>query len=92
MLELHVLGPAFSLPSIDAHCLAAVAYLSQAVPKDSWRLIASPNPAAELPALRDGDAYVTGFDRIVRYLRETSGGEWDLDADLDDEGRADVAA
>jgi sorting and assembly machinery component 37 len=44
MLELHVWGPAFSLPSIDAHCLAAIAYLQQAVPRGKWELIASSDP------------------------------------------------
>lgn len=45
VLELHVWGPAFSLPSIDAQCLAAIAYLQQAVPRGDWKLIASSNPA-----------------------------------------------
>jgi hypothetical protein len=44
-LELHVWGPAFSLPSLDAQCLAAIAYLSQAVPRGSWRLVASSDPS-----------------------------------------------
>jgi hypothetical protein len=45
MLELHVWGPAFGLPSIDAHCLAAIAYLQQAVPRGKWQLIASSDPS-----------------------------------------------
>jgi hypothetical protein len=45
MLELHVWGPAFGLPSIDAHCLAAIAYLQQAVPRGKWQLIATSDPA-----------------------------------------------
>jgi sorting and assembly machinery component 37 len=45
MLELHVWGPAFGLPSLDAHCLAAIAYLQQAVPRGKWQLIASCNPS-----------------------------------------------
>lgn len=39
--ELHVWGPAFSLPSIDAQCLAAIAYFKQAVPKGQWLLVGS---------------------------------------------------
>lgn len=31
VLELHILGPAFGLPSIDAQCLAAVAYMQLAI-------------------------------------------------------------
>lgn len=44
VLELHVWGPAFSLPSIDAQCLATIAYLSQTVPKEAWVLVASSDP------------------------------------------------
>ncbi len=45
VLELHVWGPAFSLPSIDAQCLATIAYFTQAVPKGQWVLVASSDPA-----------------------------------------------
>jgi len=41
VLELHIWGPAFSLPSIDPQCLAAIVYLQQVVPRDEWELIAS---------------------------------------------------
>ena len=44
VLELHIWGPGFSLPSIDAQCLATIAYFSLAVPKDSWVLVASSDP------------------------------------------------
>ena len=40
VLELHVWGPAFSLPSIDPQCLAAIAYLAQSLPRDHWVLVA----------------------------------------------------
>jgi sorting and assembly machinery component 37 len=43
-LELYVWGPAFSLPSIDPHCLAAIAYLQQAVRPGEWQLIATSDP------------------------------------------------
>ena len=50
VLELHVLGPAFGLPSIDAECIAAIAYLNRAVPQGQWVVVAdhetsSPNRA-----------------------------------------------
>jgi hypothetical protein len=45
VLELHVWGPAFSLPSIDAQCIAAVAYMTQAVPRGEWSLVASSDPS-----------------------------------------------
>lgn len=44
MLELHVWGPGFDLPSIDPLCIAAIAYLNLTVPSSEWRLIPSSNP------------------------------------------------
>lgn len=58
MLELHIWGPAFGLPSIDPQCLAAVAYLSLALGNhngengdngksgEEWVLIADSDPSA----------------------------------------------
>lgn len=37
--ELHTWGPAFSLPSLDPDCLAAIAYLRLTLPPDIWVLI-----------------------------------------------------
>lgn len=40
MLELHIWGPAFGLPSIEPECIAAVAYLNKIIPSGEWTLIA----------------------------------------------------
>ncbi|KAL4910905.1 hypothetical protein BDW74DRAFT_142056 [Aspergillus multicolor] len=96
VLELHVWGPGFSLPSIDAHCLATIAYFSLALPKDSWVLVASSDPTVspthELPALKNGSTWVSRFRNIVDYLRQYSEGAWDLDRDLSAPNRADSIA
>ncbi|KAH7360204.1 Tom37 C-terminal domain-containing protein [Rhexocercosporidium sp. MPI-PUGE-AT-0058] len=96
MLELHVWGPAFGLPSIDAHCLAAIAYLQQAVPRGQWQLIASSDPGLSpsntLPALRNGDIWIGGFRNIFHYLAQFSAGEWILDAGLPEQESADCIA
>ncbi len=39
--ELYVWGPGFSLPSADPQCLAAIAYLSRAVPRQEWTVLTS---------------------------------------------------
>lgn len=53
VLELHIWGPAFGLPSLDPQCLAAIAYLSLAIPKPhgseshgggEWVVIADSDP------------------------------------------------
>ena len=96
VLELHVLGPAFSLPSIDASCIAATAYLRRTLPPDAWVLVPSTLPdnhlVSTLPAIRDGCRWVDGFHSIVAYLRRVSEGKWDLDGRLSREQRADKAA
>ncbi|KAF9870248.1 hypothetical protein CkaCkLH20_12334 [Colletotrichum karsti] len=99
-LELHVWGPAFGLPSIDAECLAAIAYLHTALPSSEWRLVPSNDPAVDssnrLPALRANGAYVTGYVSIVSHLRSLSphSPSWDLDLDsrLSPSERADALA
>ncbi|KAL4930016.1 glutathione S-transferase family protein [Aspergillus undulatus] len=96
VLELHVWGPGFSLPSIDPQCLATIAYFSLSVPKDSWVLVASsdptPSPTHELPALKNGSTWVSRFRNIVDYLRQYLEGEWDLDRNLSALDRADSIA
>ncbi|RMZ92686.1 hypothetical protein DV736_g114, partial [Chaetothyriales sp. CBS 134916] len=94
--ELHIWGPAFGLPSIDAPCLATVAYLKQCLPRNSWVLIPtsdpSLNPLGQLPALKDGDLWIGGYRDIVIYLRTSSSGEYDLSKDLTNNQQADCAA
>ncbi|OKL64665.1 hypothetical protein UA08_00099 [Talaromyces atroroseus] len=96
MLELHVWGPAFSLPSIDPQCLATIAYLVKAVPKEEWVLVASSDPSVsptnELPALRNGDVWVSKFRNIVDYVRQYSDQAWDLDAEWTGLDNADITA
>lgn len=96
MFELHVWGPAFGLPSIDPHCLAAIAYLQQAVPAGKWVVTASSNPTIsptyELPALRDGDIWIGGFRNIFHYLAQHSSGKWILDVGLSEQEGADCIA
>ncbi|KAJ6141282.1 hypothetical protein N7470_010178 [Penicillium chermesinum] len=95
-LQLHVWGPAFGLPSIDAQCLATVAYCSLALPRQAWELVAtsdpSVSPTGELPALQYGSVWVSRFRNIVDYLRQYSQGEWDLDQELDESKKADKFA
>lgn len=45
MLDLHVWGAAFGLPSMDPECLAIITYLHNALPTSAWRLIPSNDPA-----------------------------------------------
>ena len=116
VLELHVWGPAFNLPSIDPQCLAAIAYFSLAVPREEWVLIASSDASVspnseflpllfilfyfilfiylffltdELPAVKNGNTWVSRFSNIVDYL---SHHRWQLDGELSGLDKADNIA
>lgn len=79
MLELHVYGPAFDLPSIDVKSLAAIALLRSCFRdgRQKWSLIPSNDPSIspfnELPALKDGTLWVAGFRNIAEYLEDSYG-------------------
>lgn len=95
-LELHIWGPAFGLPSIDAGCLAAIAYLRVCLPSDQYRLVPSSSPASnplnELPALRDGKKWTAGFGNIVSYLDCSCETAWHPDEHLGSSDTADCTA
>ncbi|EEP77510.1 conserved hypothetical protein [Uncinocarpus reesii 1704] len=99
VLELHTWGPAFGLPSIDAQCLATIAYFTFALPKtcsQEWVLVPDSDPKIvptnELPAVWTGSRWVTGFRNIVEFLKQYSDGEWDLDQWTSPSEQADCVA
>ncbi|PGH28061.1 hypothetical protein AJ80_00317 [Polytolypa hystricis UAMH7299] len=108
VLELHVWGPAFGLPSIDPQCLATIAYFALAVPakragsggdggrEEEWVLVADSDPGKvptnELPALWTGTRWISRFRNIVQYLCQYSGNEWNLDRWMGKRERADCIA
>ena len=66
-MELHVLPPAFGLPSIDAECIAAVALLQLRHP-GKYEVVPTHNQRLRLPYLVEGQEKVSGFNNIERYL------------------------
>ncbi|EMC94872.1 hypothetical protein BAUCODRAFT_43812, partial [Baudoinia panamericana UAMH 10762] len=68
MIRLHVLGPGFGLPSVDAECIAAIALLKLQLPPELWTLIPTHDDSYGLPLLDDGSDQVFGFHNIVRYF------------------------
>lgn len=76
MLELHVWGSAFGLPSFDPECLALITYLHNSLPVAEWRLIPSNDPSISpsntLPALHHDGAWTSGYWSIVAYLVSNS--------------------
>ncbi|KAF2837063.1 hypothetical protein M501DRAFT_1033250 [Patellaria atrata CBS 101060] len=94
VLELHIWGPAFGLPSIDPECTATVAYLKHCLPEEQWILIADHDPSVspnrEFPALLHNSTWIAGFHTITRYLRQQL--YRDIDARLSSQQRADSIA
>ncbi|GAB1309995.1 hypothetical protein MFIFM68171_00205 [Madurella fahalii] len=73
VLQLYVWGPAFGLPSIDAECLATIAYLAQTTSPAEYQLIqSSPSavPTQHLPALYNTSTgtWTSGYSPITRHL------------------------
>ncbi|RBR23464.1 uncharacterized protein FIESC28_03646 [Fusarium coffeatum] len=95
MMDLHVWGSAFGLPSIDPECLAIITYLHSSSPASDWRLIPSNDPSVSpsntLPALHHEGVWVSGFAPIVQYLTDKSLGD-NLDAGLTPLQQADRVA
>ncbi|KAL2015838.1 hypothetical protein VTK56DRAFT_4706 [Thermocarpiscus australiensis] len=74
VLQLYVWGPAFGLSSIDAECLAAIAYLAQTASPAEYQLIrSSPSavPTLHLPSLYDPStsSWTAGFTAITSHLQ-----------------------
>ncbi|KAJ6262271.1 Metaxin-1 [Drechslerella dactyloides] len=95
-MELHVWNRAFGLPSLDAECLAAIAFLSIAIPQDLWVLVESNNaglsPNGALPALKDSARWIAGFDAIIEYVNTKSSGRSNIDRLLSPLQRAQATA
>jgi len=97
VLELHVWGPAFGLPSIEPECIATVAYCQRVIPKGDWTLVAEHDPTVgateSLPILFDDDvATASGFEDIVAYLRNHPAVTNDLDVNLSSRQQIDRTA
>ncbi|VVT57777.1 uncharacterized protein SAPINGB_P005864 [Magnusiomyces paraingens] len=82
--ELHIWGPLGDLPSFSPECLAAVWYITQAIPEELQAQVliyqssnTNVSPAGVLPALVHGGKVFSGFTSILRYLKAHG---FDLDA------------
>ncbi|KAF2756257.1 hypothetical protein EJ05DRAFT_95519 [Pseudovirgaria hyperparasitica] len=96
VLELHVWGPAFGLPSIDAECIATAAFLNCTLTDEDWTISAAHDPASSptksFPALKDGDQWIGGYHAIVRHIRKQPRPSSRLDEALDAQQEADTIA
>lgn len=72
MLQLHVLGPAFGLPSIDAECNAAVALLQSHFGdnQEAWEIIPTHEHETTLPYLRNNGTTIHGYGAIAQHVSD----------------------
>lgn len=96
VMRLHILGPAFGLPSIDPECTAAVALVKTYCEKEGkqWELVPSHETSTSdcLPLLEDGEVSIRGFGNIVKHLSGGKGSIPGWAASLSPEQEADQTA
>ncbi|KAB5578443.1 Tom37 C-terminal domain-containing protein [Coniochaeta sp. 2T2.1] len=73
VLELHVWGPAFGLPSLDPECLATIAFFTQALDRSEWTIVrSSPSavPTRRLPTLHNPltSTWTSSLPSIISHL------------------------
>ncbi|CAJ0847550.1 17205_t:CDS:2 [Entrophospora sp. SA101] len=92
MLELYTWGEALGLNSIDPKCSSIIAYLQLFV-QEEWGVVECNNPnispTGELPLLKDGLEWISGTNKIIKYLKKKG---YDADENLSDKQKADSIA
>jgi hypothetical protein len=87
-LELYILPPLFSLPSISGSCIAALSLCNLSLDENAFIVVESIDLSIGLPALKDGDSWYRGYSSIRSYLAKRN----DVDASLSTALKADVVA
>jgi len=87
-LELYLLPPLFSLPSISGACIAALSLCNLCLDNDDFVIVESIDVSIGLPALKDGDTWYRGYSSIKSYLAKRN----DIDASLSTALKADIVA
>lgn len=90
-MELKVWHGDWGLPSVDHHCLAAMAYCKFSEAPITITKCGNPwkSPSGELPVLKYDKVLVTKVSEIFNYLRQN---RWGLDHDLTAKQSADIVA
>src|SRR5436190_341934 len=87
-LDLYILPPLLSLPSISGSCIAALSLCNLSLDKSAFNVIESTDLSIGVPALRDGNTWYRGYTNIKQYLFNRN----DVDASLSPSFKADVVA
>jgi hypothetical protein len=87
-LELHILPPLFSLPSLSGSCIAALSLCQLSLDKASFIVVESTDLSIGMPAIRDGDNWIRGYTNIKSHLSQLN----DIDSSLSAVQKADTVA
>jgi len=87
-VELYILPPLFSLPSLSGACIAAVALCHLSLETDSFKVIESTDLSIGLPALKNNGKWFRGYTNIKNFLAEID----DVDEYLTPTQKADIIA
>src|SRR5271168_2931143 len=87
-IELYILPPLFSLPSISGSCIAALTLCNLSVDKSLFLVIESWDLSLGLPALKVGETWYRGYTNIKSHLAKQN----DIDFHLTPTQKADITA
>ena len=87
-MELYILPPFFSLPSISGSCIAALTLCNLSLDKSLFLVIESWDLSLGLPALKVGETWHRGYTNIKLHLAKQN----DIDDYLTPAQKADVTA
>jgi hypothetical protein len=87
-IELYILPPLFSLPSMSGSCIAALTLCNLSLDKSLFLVIESWDLSLGLPALKVGETWYRGYTNIKSHLAKQN----DIDAHLTPTQKADVTA
>jgi hypothetical protein len=87
-IELYILPPLFSLPSLSGSCIAALALCHLSLEPDSFKVVKSTDLTLGLPAVKSNGKWVRGYTSIKNFLAKTD----DVDEFLSPNQMADIVA
>jgi hypothetical protein len=88
VLELYILPPLFSLPSLSGSCIAALSLCKLTLDTSSFKVIESTDLSIGMPALKNGETWIRGYTNIKSHLASLN----DIDSSLSAADKADIVA
>jgi hypothetical protein len=88
-IELFILPPLFSLPSVSGSCIAALTLCTLSLPVNSVKVIQTTDLSIAPPALKHGKHHwYRGYSAIKKFISQQN----DIDSSLSAEQKIDIVA